>query len=99
MRENTFVDGRGNGDGDDLEKQERERVFRIAAEAIIQGLQEAAFICEGYAARLSEGYDHHTEYDAVCECFRLIDQRIQEHRQAFTASSETLPPIKEGGNR
>ncbi len=44
----------------------------------VEGLQEAAFICEAYAARLAEGNDQHAEYDAVCECFALIDRRIRE---------------------
>lgn len=48
------------------------------AEGILKGLQEAAFICEGHAASLAEGNDHHAEYNAVNTCFDLIDQRIQE---------------------
>lgn len=48
------------------------------AEGVPKGLQEAAFICEGHAARLAEGNDHHAEYDAVNTCYDLIDRRIRE---------------------
>ena len=94
VRENTFVDGRNHEEEDGSDKRGRAR--RIAAEAVLEGLQEAAFICEGYAARLSEGNDHHAEYDAVCECFTLIDRRIQEQRQTLSDSSESLQKNENG---
>lgn len=96
-RENTFSNGHDHEEKYGSEK--RERACRSAAEAVLEGLREAAFICEGYAARLSEGNDHHAEYDAVCECFALIDRRIQEQRQALTGASDTTAQVPEGGNR
>ena len=68
-------------------------------EGVLEGLQEAAFICEGYAARLAEGNEHHSEFSTVCECSALIDQRIREKQRTFLGLSKAADPKQESGRR
>ena len=68
-------------------------------EGILKGLQEAAFICEGFAARLAEGNEHHSEFSTACECFALIDQRIREKQRAFLGLCKTAGLKQESGRR